>query len=81
MNAVCPGYVDTSLVRNQLTDLAVIKKVSPEKVLEDVIYPMVPQKRLLQPEEIADYVFFLAGDKAGGITGQAVVIDGGYTVG
>jgi len=79
VNAVCPGYVDTPLVRNQLADLAKIKNIPFEKVLEQVIYPLVPQKRLLSVQEIADYVLFLASDKAKGITGQAVVIDGGYT--
>lgn len=40
---------------------------------------MVPQKRLLSVEEISDYAIFLSSDKAAGITGQAVVMDGGYT--
>lgn len=79
VNAICPGYVDTQLVRNQLADLARTRKVPLEKVLEDVIYPLVPQKRLLSVAEIANYALFLCGDKAGGITGQAVVVDGGYT--
>lgn len=79
VNAVCPGYVDTPLVRNQLGDLAVTRKVTLEKVLEEVIYPLVPQKRLLSVQEISDYTMFLASDKASGVTGQAVVLDGGYT--
>ena len=57
-----------------------MRNIPFEKVLEEVIYPLVPQKRLLSTEEIAYYVYFLAGDNAKGITGQAVVIDGGYTV-
>lgn len=79
VNALCPGYVDTPLVRNQLADLAKTRNVRLEKVLEEVIYPLVPQKRLLQPNEISDYAMFLASDKGVGITGQAVVMDGGYT--
>lgn len=79
VNAMCPGYVDTPLVRNQLGDLAKTRNVSLEKVLEEVIYPLVPQKRLLSVQEISDYTMFLASDKARGITGQAVVLDGGYT--
>ncbi|PED70788.1 3-hydroxybutyrate dehydrogenase [Bacillus pseudomycoides] len=79
VNALCPGYVDTPLVRNQLQDLATTRNVPLERVLEDVIYPLVPQKRLLAVQEIADYALFLASEKAKGITGQAVVIDGGYT--
>lgn len=79
VNALCPGYVDTPLVRNQLQDLAKTRNVPLERVLEEVIYPLVPQKRLLAVQEIADYAVFLASDKAKSVTGQAVVIDAGYT--
>jgi 3-hydroxybutyrate dehydrogenase len=80
VNALCPGYVDTPLVQNQLKDLAATRKVELDKVIEEVIFPLVPQKRLLSVGEIADYAVFLASDKARGVTGQAVVLDGGYTV-
>lgn len=79
VNALCPGYVDTPLVRGQMSDLAKTRNVSIEDVLGEVIYPLVPQKRLLQVAEIADYAMFLSSDKAKSVTGQAVVIDGGYT--
>lgn len=78
VNAVCPGYVDTPLVRGQLEDLAKTRNVELEKVLEEVIYPLVPQKRLLDVQEIADYTLFLSSENAKGVTGQAIVIDGGY---
>ncbi|MFO8070043.1 MAG: 3-hydroxybutyrate dehydrogenase [Alkalibacterium sp.] len=80
VNAICPGYVDTPLVRGQLSDLAETRNVPLESVLEDVIYPLVPQKRLLDVSEIAHLALFLASDDAKGITGQASVLDGGYTV-
>lgn len=80
VNAICPGYVDTPLVRNQLEDLAGVRGVPLESVLEEVIYPLVPQKRLLDVKEIADLALYLSSDSAKGITGQAVVLDGGYTV-
>ena len=79
VNAICPGYVDTPLVRGQFEDLAKNRGVPIEKVLEEVLYPLVPQKRLLDVQEVADYVMFLASDKAKGITGQAIALDGGYT--
>ncbi|MCF6136340.1 3-hydroxybutyrate dehydrogenase [Pseudalkalibacillus berkeleyi] len=79
VNAICPGYIDTPLVQNQLEDLAENRGVTKEQVMEEVIYPLVPQKRLLSVKEIADYTLFLASEKANGVTGQAVVIDGGYT--
>jgi 3-hydroxybutyrate dehydrogenase len=79
VNALCPGYVDTPLVRNQLGDLAKTRHVSLDSVIEEVIFPLVPQKRLLSVTEIADYAVFLASDKGRGVTGQAVILDGGYT--
>ncbi|WML50413.1 3-hydroxybutyrate dehydrogenase [Neobacillus sp. PS3-34] len=79
VNALCPGYVDTPLVRGQLQDIATTRNVPLDKVLEEVIYPLVPQKRLLDVSEIADYAMFLASDKSKSVTGQAIVIDGGYT--
>ena len=79
VNALCPGYVDTPLVSNQLGDLARTRDVPMDRVLEEVIYPLVPIRRLLTPREIAAYAVFLVGEQAGGVTGQPVVIDGGYT--
>ncbi len=79
VNALCPGYVDTPLVRNQLGDLARTRNVPLERVLEDVIYPLVPMRRLLTTREVAEYALFLASDRAAGVTGSAAVIDGGYT--
>lgn len=71
--------MDTPLVQNQLEDLAKTRNIEKEKALEQVIYPLVPQKRLIQVQEVADYSIFLVSEKAKSITGQAAVIDGGYT--
>ncbi|AXU50944.1 3-hydroxybutyrate dehydrogenase [Clostridioides difficile] len=79
VNALCPGYVDTPLVRGQFNDLSKTRNIPLENVLEEVLYPLVPQKRLLDVQEIADYAMFLASDNANGITGQACLLDGGYT--
>ena len=64
VNALAPGYVDTPLVRNQLADLARTRSVPLERVLEEVIYPLVPMRRLLSVEEISAYALFLTGEKA-----------------
>jgi 3-hydroxybutyrate dehydrogenase len=79
VNALAPGYVDTPLVRNQLADLARTRNVPVEKVLEDVIYPLVPMRRLLQVDEVVGYALFLVSDAASAITGSVAVMDGGYT--
>jgi len=77
---MCPGYVvDIPLVQNQLEDVA--KKgnnISKNQVFEEVFNPHIPQHRLLQVEDINDYAVFLPSDKAKGVTGRAVVLDGGY---
>jgi 3-hydroxybutyrate dehydrogenase len=79
VNALAPGYVDTPLVRNQLGDLARTRGVPLEKVLEEVIYPLVPMRRLLRVDEVVGYALFLVSDEAAGITGSVAVMDGGYT--
>ena len=53
--------------------------MSLDSAIEEVNLPIVPQKRFLTVTEIADYAVFLASDKGAAITGQAVVLDGGYT--
>lgn len=78
-NAICPGYADTALVRNQFRDLAQSRNTTEDKILAEIIYPLVPQKRLIGLEEIAQCALYLSGDAARGITGQAIAIDGGYT--
>ncbi|WP_186671393.1 3-hydroxybutyrate dehydrogenase [Sporosarcina sp. BP05] len=79
VNAICPGYVDTPLVRNQFADLAKTRNIEVEQVLEEVLYPLVPQKRLLDVKEITDLALYIASDSAKGMTGQAIILDGGYT--
>lgn len=79
VNAVCPGYADTPLLQNQLAEIARDRNIPITDVLNEVIYPLVPQKRLIGIDEITGYVNYLTSENALGITGQAVVIDGGYT--
>lgn len=79
-NAICPGYVDTPLVRGQMGDLAKTRSVSVEQVLDEVLFPLIPQKTLIDIEDIAKLAIFLASEQAKNITGQNMVIDGGYTV-
>ncbi|MGU3473716.1 3-hydroxybutyrate dehydrogenase [Paenibacillus sp. D51F] len=79
VNALCPGYVDTPLVRGQMEDLARTRGVPLESVLEEILYPLIPQKRLLSVGEIAEFAALIAGDKMRGVTGASLLIDGGYT--
>jgi|SRR5579875_1476659 len=73
VNCVCPGAVDTPLLRRQFTG-----REGPQGRLEDLI-ALHPLGRLGRPEEIAAAVWFLASDDASFVTGSALVVDGGYT--
>jgi acetoacetyl-CoA reductase len=66
VNAICPGYIATEMVR-----------AVPEKVLNERIIPLIPVGRLGEPEEIARCVVFLASDDAGFITGSTLTANGG----
>ncbi|MDP1668775.1 acetoacetyl-CoA reductase [Phaeovulum sp.] len=69
VNAICPGYIGTEMVR----------AIDP-KVLAERIIPQIPVGRLGEPEEIARCVVFLAADGAGFITGSTISANGGQFV-
>ncbi len=66
VNAVCPGYIGTEMVR-----------AVPQKVLDERVIPQIPVGRLGEPEEIARCVAFLVADEAGFITGSTLTANGG----
>jgi len=65
-NAIAPGYIATEMV-----------KAVPEDVLNSKILPLIPTRRLGEPEEIGRCVAFLASDEAGFITGSTLTANGG----
>ena len=69
VNAICPGYIGTEMVR-----------AVPEDVLNTKIIPLIPVGRLGEPEEIARCVVFLAADDAGFITGSTLSANGGQVM-
>lgn len=77
VNAICPGFVDTPLVRNQIPALARNMNCSEDEAVERAILSRVPQRRLLEAAEVGRLAVFLASDAAAGITGQALNLDGG----
>ena len=78
VNAICPGVVDTPHVRNQLVDLAALHGLAKDEVIARFFLPLVPQGRLLDPQEIAAMPRYLASDEARGITGQAINVSAGW---
>jgi 3-hydroxybutyrate dehydrogenase len=79
VNAVCPGYVLTDLIKKQIGDQARARGIPEERVVEDVLLADQPTKRFVRVEEVGALVRFLCGDEAGSITGACLSIDGGWT--
>jgi 3-hydroxybutyrate dehydrogenase len=78
-NAICPGYVWTPLVENQIGDTAKARGISREAVIRDVLLAAQPTKKFAEVEEIGALAVFLAGPGARSITGTALPVDGGWT--
>ena len=79
VNSICPGYVDTPLVRNQLEDTAKLRNMTTEDVIKKVMLANQPTKKFVDIEDVASLAAFLIGDSAKNITGSALKIDGGWT--
>jgi NAD(P)-dependent dehydrogenase (short-subunit alcohol dehydrogenase family) len=71
VNAVAPGSTRTKLIEQGLKDGSIRGEWQVERI---------PMGRLAEPREIADPVVYLASDRASYITGQTLVVDGGWTV-
>jgi 3-oxoacyl-[acyl-carrier protein] reductase len=68
VNALAPGYVNTELTRQNNTE---------EEI--EAIRKTIPIQRLAQPEEIAEFVSYLCSEKNSYLTGQVIVLDGGFS--
>lgn len=80
-NAICPGYVLTPLVKNQVADTAKARGLTEQQVMEDVLLGSQPTKRFTEVKDIAAMAVYLAGENASNITGSLQVLDGGYIAG
>lgn len=78
-NAICPGYVWTPLVENQIDSTAMARGLTREEVIRDVLLAAQPTKRFAEAQEIAALTVFLASDSGKSITGAALPVDGGWT--
>ena len=78
-NAICPGYVRTPLVEQQIDDQAKAHGISRDMVISDVLLKNQPNKRFVEVAELAALALFLCSDNGASVTGVALPMDGGWT--
>ena len=78
VNAVCPSYVDTDIVRDAIQEIMAKTGRSEAEALQHFTQSS-PQGRLVEPNEVAASVSWLCSENAASVTGQAIAIDGGST--
>ena len=76
VNAVCPGYTETDIVRDAVANIVAKTGRSEEQALAELVSTN-PQRRLVQPEEVANAVAWLCMPGAGAMNGQSVAVAGG----
>jgi NAD(P)-dependent dehydrogenase (short-subunit alcohol dehydrogenase family) len=76
VNAVCPGYTETDILRDSIANV-VAKTGRSEADARAAFAASNPQERIVQPEQVADAVRWLCGDAAAAVTGQAISVSGG----
>jgi 3-hydroxybutyrate dehydrogenase len=79
VNTICPSYIRTPLVEAQVAAQARAHGISEEEVVGRIMLEPMPKKKFITVEEVAAAIEFLASHEARNITGQTLVIDGGWT--
>ncbi len=79
VNSICPAYVRTPLVDNQIADQARAHGLSPDQVIETIMLKNAAVKRLIEPAEIGKFVLYLCSDAAACFTGSMLTMDCGWT--
>jgi NAD(P)-dependent dehydrogenase (short-subunit alcohol dehydrogenase family) len=76
VNAVCPGYTETDIVREAVANIVIKTQRTEEEAIAELASKN-PQQRLVQPEEVANAVAWLCQPEAGAMNGQAIAVAGG----
>ena len=81
VNSICPAFVRTPLVDNQIDAQAEAHGIPREEVISTIMLKKVAVKKLIEPDEVGDLVVYLCSDSASCITGSMLTIDCGWTAG
>ncbi|WP_100641830.1 3-hydroxybutyrate dehydrogenase [Alteromonas facilis] len=79
INTLCPAYVKTPLVEKQIASQAIENGISEEDVVNKIMLEPMPKKAFIDISELADTAKFLVSNSARNITGQTLILDGGWT--
>jgi 3-hydroxybutyrate dehydrogenase len=78
-NAICPGFVRTPLIQNQIDAISEKKSIGTEDAAHVLLAEKQPSKAFVTPQQIGELVIFLCSDAATQMTGSAITMDGGWT--
>ena len=79
INTICPSYVKTPLVDKQIADQARTRGIPEADVIKEIMLKPMPKGMFIGMDELAGITAFLMSPAARNITGQAIVVDGGWT--
>lgn len=79
VNAICPGWVDTPLINDQISAIAEQKNISFEQAKYQLVTAKQPLPEMMVPAQIGEFILFLCSDSARSITGAALPMDGAWT--
>lgn len=79
VNSICPGWVDTPLITQQINDISENNDISFEQAQYNLVTAKQPLPKMMKPQEIGEFILFLCGESARSITGSSLPMDGAWT--
>ncbi|GAA6171362.1 3-hydroxybutyrate dehydrogenase [Colwellia sp. KU-HH00111] len=79
VNAICPGWVDTPLINNQINEIAQQQQVEFDQAKYNLVTAKQPLPEMMDPRQIGEFILFLCSDSARSMTGSALPMDGAWT--